>query len=151
MIKIEIKQNIFINLPIGDVFAYISALENTTVWSSSTLSIKLLSAESVQAGATVQVMIRFLGRWLDLTFEVIEYQPDRCLTFKSVAGIAPCLLCYQFETAEDGGTMLYQEAVIHLAEGSQALVERVLRRQYECDMLTLKDVLEAMAACKIVD
>ena len=148
MIKIEIKQNIFINLPIENVFAYISALENTTVWSSSTISIKHLSSESIQVGDAVQVTIRFLGRWLDLTFEVIECQPDRCLTFKSVAGIAPCLLYYQFEPAEDGGTTLYQEALIHLAEGGQALIERVLRRQYECDLLTLRDVLEARAACK---
>jgi len=148
VIKIEINQRIFVHLPIEDVFAYISALENMTTWSSSTISISQLSPGQLQVGATVRVTIRFLGRWLDLTFEVIEYAPDRCLTFKSVAGIAPCLLCYQFDLAEGGGTTLSQEATIHLMDGSQELVERVLRRQYECDLLTLKDLLEARAACK---
>jgi len=149
VIKIEIKQNIFVNLPIEEVFAYISALEKTTNWSSSTISIKPLSPGAIQVGATMQVTIRFLGRWLDMNFEVIEYQPNRCLTFKSVSGVAPCFLCYQFEPAEDGGTTLSQEALIHLTEGSQALVERVLRRQYECDLLTLKDILEARSPTEL--
>lgn len=142
MSKIEIKQSIFINLAIEEVFAYISALENTTHWSSSTISIGQLSPGAIQVGATLRVTIRFLGRWLDMNFEVIEYQPNRCLTFKSISGVASCFLCYQFEPAEDGGTVLSQEALIQLTEGSQ-VVERVLRRQYECDLLTLKDVLEA--------
>lgn len=143
MIKIEINQTIFINLPIEEVFAYISVLENMTEWSSSTISIKPRSPGAIQVGATMQVQIRFLGRWLDMTFEVIEYQPNRCLTFKSVSGMAPCFLCYHFEPAEGGGTTLSQEALIHFIGGSQALVGRVLRRQYECDLLTLKDLLEA--------
>lgn len=151
MIKIEIKQHININLPIGEVFAYMSTLENMTDWSGSTISIKQLSPGAMQVGATVRVTVRFLGKWLGIIFEVIEYRPDHCLTFKSVSGIVPCLLCYQFEPAREGGTTLSLEAVIHLTEGNQALVERVLRRQYECDLLTLKDLMEARAACKIAD
>ena len=96
----------------------------------------------------MQVTVRFLGRWLDMTFEVIEYQPNRCLTFKSISGVASCFLCYQFEPAEDGGTSLCLEALIHLSEGSQSLVGRILRRQYECDLLTLKDLLEARLPVK---
>lgn len=149
MIKVEINQTIFINVPTEEVFAYISALEKTTNWSSSTISIRPLFSGAIQVGATMQVTIRFLGRWLDMIFEVIEYQPLRCLTFKSVSGIASCFLCYHFEPAEDGGTTLSQEALIHFTEGSQALVERVLRRQYECDLLTLKDLLEARPSAEL--
>lgn len=148
MKKIEIKQSIFVNQPIEEVFAYLSTLENTTDWSGCIISIKQLSPGAMQVGATVQVTTRFLGRWLVMSAEIIEYHPNRCLTFKSVSGAAPSFLCYQCEPAEGGGTTLFQEALIHLTEGNQALVERVLRRQYEYDLLTLRDVLEARSSAE---
>jgi len=66
------------------------------------------------------------------------------------AVVAPCLFCYQFEPVEDRGTIVSQEAVIHLTGSmlglEEPVVTRVVRRQLEHDLLTLKDLLEASAA-----
>ena len=87
---------------------------------------------------------------MDITFEIVEYEPDRCLTIKSLSGITPCLFSYQFEQTEDGATTVSLETVIHLTGGTLGLTEsvttNVVRRQLVHDLLTLKDILEAGAA-----
>src|SRR6266568_1731989 len=101
-------------------------------------------------GARARSTIRFLGRWLDTTFEIVECEPSRSLTIKSISGVSPCLFYYQFEPVEDGGTTVSQEALIHLIEGTldvaDLVVTNVVRRQLTYDLLTLKDMLEARAS-----
>jgi uncharacterized membrane protein len=150
LIQMNVKQSIVINLPVEDIFAYMSDLENLVDWSSVTITVRNISPGAIHVGATVRSTIRFLGRWSDMTFEIVECEPSRSLTIKSIAGVAPCLFCYQFEPVEDRGTIVSQEAVIHLTGSRLGLAEpvvtRVVRRQLEHDLLTLKDLLEASAA-----
>ncbi|HAE84010.1 MAG TPA: hypothetical protein DDW33_05195 [Ktedonobacter sp.] len=147
LITIKVKQNIFINVPAKEIFAYISNFENMVDWSSTIITVRKISSGAVEMGATVRSTIRFLGKWLDITFEIVEYEPGRYLTIKSVSGIAPFLFCYQFEPVEDGGTTISQKAVIHLPEGilemKAPVITSAVRRQIEYDLQTLKDMLEA--------
>ena len=149
MIKMNVKQSIVINLPIEEIFAYMSDIENMVDWSSVTIAVRKISPGELQVGATVRSTIRFLGTWLDITFEIVEYEPSRYLTFKSISGVTPCLFCYQFEPTEDGGTTVSQGTIIHLTGGvldlAEPVVTSVVRRQLEHDLLTLKDILEARA------
>ncbi len=150
MIQINVKQSVVINLPAEEVFAYMSDLENLVDWSNVVIAVRRSSPEARHVGATVRSTIRFLGRWLDTTFEIVECEPSRSLTIKSISGVSPCLFCYQFEPVEDGGTTVSQEALIHLIEGmldlADPVVTSVVRRQLAYDLLTLKDMLEARAS-----
>lgn len=149
LITIKEKQNILIKLPIEEIFAYMSNFENLSDWSSVIVNVKRTSDRAVQVGARVRSTIRFLNRWMEMTFEIVECEANRCLTIKSISGISPCLFCYQFEPGEDGGTIVSQEAVIHHMEGVVELTESVVisavRRQLAYDLQTLKDILEAKA------
>jgi len=149
MIPVHIKHRLVIQQPIKEVFAYISNLENLVEWSSSAITIRKLTSGAVQAGAMVQLASRFLGKWQNLTFEVVEYDPCRWLTIKSLSGVAPCHFSYQFESAEERETVVSQEAMISLTEGRVVqpahVVISALRRSLDCDLLTLKDLLEARA------
>lgn len=144
------RQSIIINLPAEEIFAYISDFENLIDWSGATISIRKTSPGEIRVGATVRSTIRFLGRWMDLTFEIVECEPGHCLTIKSLSGATPCLFCYQFEPIEDDATNVSLETVIHITGGILGLTEsaitNVICRQLEHDLLTLKDVLEANAA-----
>src|SRR5436305_1891934 len=80
-----------------EISAYLCNLEHLVDWSSIVIAVKKGSAEKASVGATARSTIRFLGRWFDMTFEIVEYEPGRFLTIKSTSGIAPCLFCYQFE------------------------------------------------------
>jgi len=150
LFTINVKQNIFIDLPAEEIFAYISNLENLVDWSSTVIALRKASPGTIQVGATFLSTIRFLSKWLSLTFEIVEYEPDRYLAIKSTSGVSPCLFCYQLDPGEEGGTSLSQEMTIHHVEGFVELalpvVESAVRRQLEYDLFTLKEMLESRAS-----
>jgi uncharacterized membrane protein len=144
------RQTVVINLPAEDIFTYVSDFGNLADWSGSTIAGRKISPGEMQVGAAVRCTHRFLGRWMEMTFEVVEYEPGRCLTIKSLAGVTPCLFSYQFEPLEDGATRVSLETVIHLTGAilglTDSVVAKMIRRQLGHDLLTLKDLLEASAA-----
>jgi carbon monoxide dehydrogenase subunit G len=148
--KMEFKQNVIINLPPEEIFAYMSDLENLADWSSVVISARKTSPESMHVGATMRCTIRFLGRWFDNAFELVECQPSCYLTIKSISGIAPWLVAFRLEPVEGDGTVVSSEHVIHHTGGFLGLAEpaitNMIRRQVEHDLLTLKDILEAQAS-----
>lgn len=150
IMKIYVKQCIVINLPTEDIFAYVSNLENLLDWSSVILSVKATSPGVGGVGAAAKSTFRFLGKWSEMTLEVVECMPSHSLTIKSTSGVAPCLFCYQFEQLEHGGTSIALDIVISLIEGFRGLTEQVvtnaIRRDMEHDLLTLKDMLETNAS-----
>ena len=149
MIQMNIKQSVVIDLAAEDIFAYMSDLENQADWSSVVIMVRNISPGVLHVGTRVRSTIRFLGRWLDMVFEVVECEPGRSLTIKSIAGVAPCYFCYHLEPVEDGVTTVSQEAMIQLSGMlglEEPVVARVVQRQMEHDLLTLKDLLEASAA-----
>ncbi|MBO0794469.1 MAG: hypothetical protein J2P36_26440, partial [Ktedonobacteraceae bacterium] len=111
------------------------------------IAIEKISPGELGIGARVQCTVRFLGKWLTMTFEIIEYEPNRCLSIKSITGVAPCLFCYQIEPDENSMAILSQEVVIHLTEEMLDLttssLTSVVRCQLAYDLRTLKDVLES--------
>jgi uncharacterized membrane protein len=142
----KVKYSVVINLPIEEIFAYVADFENLADWSGVVIAIRKKSPGAICVGTTLRSTIRFLGRWLDMVFEVIESEPNRYLTVKSISGGTPCLFCYQFDPAEDGGTNISVEAMVHFAGIvglAEPVVTRAIRRQLEHDLLTLKDMLEA--------
>lgn len=152
MIKIKIENSMVINLPTEEIFAYMSDVEKLAEWSSAVISSKKTSPGEMHVGTTIQSTIRFLGRWLDMTYEIVECEPGHQLTFKSIAGVAPSFFCYRFEPSEGGGTIVSQEAIINCTGKIVGLAEPVVintvRRQIEHDLLILKDLLEARAAMR---
>jgi uncharacterized membrane protein len=139
-----------INLPADEIFAYVSNFENLVEWSGAVISVRKTSPGALDVGARVESTIRFLGKWLDMTYEIVEYEPCRYLAFKSISGVAPCFFCYQFEPVEGGRTKFSPEALIDLTGTILGLAESVaknaVRRQIKHDLLMLKDLLEARAA-----
>jgi len=141
------RQSVVINLPVQDVFAYVCDFANLIDWAGCTVAVRKTSPGEMQVGSTIRNTIRFLGRWMDITFEIVEFESAHCLTLKSLSGISPCLFSYQFEALEDGATHVTLEMVLHIACGMlrlpEAALSNVLRRQVMHDLLTLKDLLEA--------
>ena len=156
MTTINIKQRVFIHVSTEDIFRYVSDLDNLIDWSSTTIAVRKLTPDEIGLGTVVRNTVHFLGRWQDITFEIVEYHPNNYLTVKSISGAAPGLFSYQFEPAEKGGTDVSIEVVLHLtldrADLTEPVVVSAIRRQVEYDILTLKDVLEArLPIVKAVD
>jgi Polyketide cyclase / dehydrase and lipid transport len=144
------KQSVFIHRPAGDIFTYLTAGEHLVDWSSVVLAVRADPCGPIQGGSRLRITTQFLGRWMETTYEVVECQPASHLTFKGTTGIEPCVFSYQFETT-GGGTSVSLESLVslHLQAGilglPEAVVETIVKRQIQHDLLTLKDVLETRA------
>ena len=146
MDTLKIEQSVFINLPVEEIFAYMSNLENLVDWSGVVISARKISSERMLVGTTVRLTIHILGRWFDTTYEIVECVPGRYLTYKSISSIAPCLICYQYKSVESLGTNVIVEETINFTGGFLGFAEPVITgaisRQLSSDLLTLKDILE---------
>lgn len=147
LIRIKVSQSVIINQTAAEVFAYLSDLENLLDWSGAVIAVRKISPGPMCVGATIRSTTRFLGRWSDITFEIVEYKPGRYLTIKSLSGATPCLFCYQFDARECGNVNVSLEAVLHFTEGilglEASVVKNLVRGQIEHDLQTLKAMLEA--------
>jgi uncharacterized membrane protein len=149
MWEIRARQSILIRRPAQEIFACLSDLENMTGWSGALISVQKMTPEAVCPGTLVKSKICFFERWVEIVFEVVEYEPARYLSFKSIAGTVPCLFCYQFESVQDVGTVISEEATIHLLTLPKGLTEQevadAVNFQMEGDLRTLKERLETGA------
>ncbi len=156
MTKISVKQAIIIHMHVKDVFAYMSKLENLSNWSSVIISIRAnpLTAKTGMGvvgamGVTAKSTVRFLGKWSEMVLQVVECEPNSCLTIKSTSSIAPCLFHYRFEQLENGGTSIAEDITVSLIGDFEDSIEQrvtnAIWRDAQHDLLTLKDMLETGA------
>src|SRR5258708_237586 len=147
LIEIKIEQCLVINLPAEKIFDNLADVENWVEWSSVVIAVRKTAPGIISVGATWRCTTRFLGRWLETTYELVEHEPSHFFTLKSISGLCPAIFSYRLEEIESGRTNVSVEAVIHHVEGILGLEELVVvsavRRQMEGDLQTLRDILEA--------
>jgi uncharacterized membrane protein len=148
----KIEQCLVINLPAEKIFDYMVDAENLVEWSSAVIAVRKTMPGMISVGATWRYTTRFLGRWLETTYELVEHEPSHLFTLKSISGLCPAIFSYRLEAIECGRTNVSLEAVIHHIEGFLVLEEPVVtsavRRQIEGDLQTLRDILEARTSIK---
>jgi uncharacterized protein YndB with AHSA1/START domain len=144
------EQSVIIHRPAGDIFTYLTESEHLMDWSSVVLAVRVAPSGPIQGGSRLRITTRFMGRWMETSYEVVECQPHSHLTFKGTTGIDPCVFSFQLDATE-GGTSVSLESLVslYLQAGMlglpEAVVESIVKRQIQHDLLALKDVLEARA------
>lgn len=143
MIKIE--ESLKINRPIEDVFAFVADIENLPQWAAPVIEARQTSNGEVGVGTKQSQVAQFLGRKIETTQEVTEYELNKKLSTKATSGPLPLEVHYTFEPADDG-TMMTLEGFVE-AEGvfslAEPIVGRMLIRQTKADAENLKALLEA--------
>ena len=146
MVEIKARESVLIHRSADEIFGCLSDLENMPGWCGALVSLQKMTPEAICPGTIVKSRIHFFERWVEIVFEIVEYEPGRYLSFKSIAGSVPCLFCYQFEPSPNGGTTISEEAAIHLFSLPNDLTETEvvgsISHQLTCDLLMLKALLE---------
>jgi uncharacterized membrane protein len=145
MIKVE--NSVIINRPIGEVFEFVSNIENLPQWAGPVLEAKQTSDGAVGVGATQTQVAQFLGRKIETSQEVTEYEPNKKFSTKTTSGPLPMEIHYILEPAAEG-TKVTLEGNVDAGgffKVAEPLVARMLKRQTESDAANLKDLLEARA------
>src|SRR5437868_13999728 len=141
----KVERTLIINQPVEKVFAYITNPRNNPKWQPDILDSRVTPDEPTHVGTRVTDVRSLLGRKLELTTEVIEFEPNKMMRVKSTSGPIPFRGYITFEPI-DGGTR-----VDFLAEaeptGFFKMAERMFsstwRKGVEDSLNKLKEVLEA--------
>ena len=131
--------------PPEEVFAYITNFENNPNWQNGMKSCKFTSEGPVGVGTTYEQVASFLGRTIQTTFEVTEFEPNRRIKFVSRQSTFPLRIVRAVEPIE-AGTHVHAEI-----EGEPTgilkllgpLLDGMVTKSIQKDYAKLKLLLEA--------
>jgi hypothetical protein len=135
-----------IELPVRDVFDFMSVPENNFQWQYGTLATARLSEEISSIGTFFRSIGHSMGRRNLSTFEVTEYEPNRKYAFKSLSGPFRLQTFYTFEMVDTSCTKIdisIQAEVVDFAQMDEDVLEKQMRKQLEENLAMLKNHLEA--------
>lgn len=143
MLKVE--ETVVVGRPIEEVFALLTDPARIPEWQSSALEAHLDGGGPMHVGSTVLEQRKFLGRRMESTMEVLEYEPPHRFRVKASSGPIPFDVTNTLSAAE-GGTRI--DAVLEGEPGgffrlAEPLVGRAVARELRNNLETLKDILEA--------
>jgi len=140
-----VETSVFIERPVEQVFAYTSDPARVAEWAGPVVESKQTSPGAVGVGTTSTRVTQMLGRTMEATYEITEYEPNKAFADVTTSGPVQINSRLLFD-AVDGGTKvtiigdLEPGGFFKLAE---PLILRTARRQVAADAQTLKDLLES--------
>jgi len=131
--------------PIRQVFDFMSAPENDFQWQYGTLASARLSEGTSSIGTLFRSIGHLVGRRIESTFEVTEYEPNRKYGFKSLSGPLNSQTSYTFEIASGSTkvTVSTQANLVNFLQVGEGILEKKMKKQLREDLAMLKDILEA--------
>lgn len=139
------EASVVINRLVEEVFAYLSDVRNWSQWNPSFLEGEQTSEGPVGVGTTARGVSQFLGRRMEWTGEVTEYEPNRKVEEKITSGPMSMELSLTFEPVEGGTRLTFvgEGEIGGLFRMADPIVKRMMQRQLEGNLTNLKDILEA--------
>lgn len=141
---INLISNKLIYRPITEIFDFISTPENDFQWQYGTLTSAQISEGVAKVGAFFRSIGHFMGRRIESTFEITEYEPTRKYGFKSLSGPMHSRTLYTFETA-GGATKInvsMQASAVNLFQADEGILEKQMKKQLKENLEMLKQILE---------
>jgi carbon monoxide dehydrogenase subunit G len=143
----RVEEEIVIDRPPEEVFAFVTAPENDREWVSTAVERQREKEGPIGVGSRIRAVDKFLGRRIESTLEVTEHEPSTRSTIRLEGPIA-ARGSYVLEP-EDGRTrfrwILDAEAGLgglYLGRLTDPLVTFAFRRRVRADLGRLKDALE---------
>jgi hypothetical protein len=121
-----------------------STPENDFQWQYGTLASAQISEGTSKRGTSFRSIGHLLGRRVQSTFEVTEYEPNKKYGFKSLSGPLQSHTSYTFEM-ETGSTQIdisTQVTRINFFQVNQGVLEKQMKKQLKENLAILKDLLE---------
>jgi len=141
MIKLEIS--LHINRPVAEVFKYLNDPTKMPEW-NPIIEEATASETPVKAGTRIRTRARMLGRKVEGTLEVLEYELNKRVVQKSDEPFS-FKVTNTFQ-AENGGTRLVSAAEAELGgffKLSEPIFARIAKKQAQAGLETAKELLEA--------
>lgn len=147
------EHTVMINRPIEEVFAFAADPAKDPLWQTSIVEIRRDTEGPIEVGSRVTEVRHFLGRRIETTWEVIDYDPPKTSAIKTISGPVPFSGRYSFEPV-DGGTRMtfsFETDASGFFKLAEPVMARMIRREIESNSGHLKDLLEADADRSLED
>jgi uncharacterized membrane protein len=143
--SVDVSTEITIDRRCDDVWAYAADPANAPDWYENIESVEWRTAPVLRVGARIAFVARFLGRRLEYTYEVVEFEPGSRLVMRTSEGPFPMETTYTWETVAAGRTRMTlrnRGAPAGFSKLMAPLMARAMRRANRKDLARLKDRLE---------
>lgn len=138
-----VEQQITIDRPLADVFAYFADLKNTPRWRPEVLDVRDVSGPLAE-GTTFSEIVNFMGKKA-YTMRVTDFSPGQRVTIEAVTGPGALpIQSFRFESI-GGGTRFSIRADVRtsgLFRLLEPLMPRMFRTMWAGYLVNLKRLLE---------
>jgi len=145
---ITVSQEITINRPVEQVFAFATNPENFPQWQSEIVSSKVVTEGPLRVGSQFTEVVKIMGRPNDTLCEVTEYEEPKLMSFESKSSKAIDYGGRLAFDAVDGGTQVNLTGTASLKDLwrlAQPMFAGELKRGVADELNKLKTVLEAQS------
>ncbi|HSS09783.1 MAG TPA: SRPBCC family protein [Acidimicrobiales bacterium] len=143
---VNVKTEIEIDRPRGEVAAYASDPDNATAWYENIKTVEWRTPKPVAVGSRIAFVAQFLGRRLTYTYEVREIVPDERFVMSTAEGPFPMETTYTWRDAPTGGTQMElrnQGEPSGFSKLAAPVMAAAMRRANNKDLARLKAILES--------
>jgi Polyketide cyclase / dehydrase and lipid transport len=142
---VDVVTEIEIERPREDVSAFAADPSNATAWYKNIKEVQWETAPPLAVGSRVRFRAQFLGRTLDYTYEVQEFEPGRSLVMATAQGPFPMRTAYSWDDIAPGATRMTLRNTGQPAgfvAVAAPIMARAMRMANEADLRRLKALLE---------
>ncbi|MQA96493.1 MAG: hypothetical protein GEV11_18275 [Streptosporangiales bacterium] len=145
--RFRVKHGVFIERPPGEVFDFVSDVENSQKWQATLFDTgdqQELANGKLRNRSKVRDSRNILGKKVESEWQVIDFQPGKTITMELSEG-SPVYWKMSFSVEQvDGGTFLTGEGGGDLGEVGMtpAAFGRSCQTMLQNDLNTLRDLLE---------
>lgn len=141
---IRLKEEIIVNRPVEEVFAFLSTLENIPKWQSA-LSSHVISQGPMRVGTKFEESFKMMGRTVDVVCEITEFERSQKIGWESASSqIIDFESRFLFDPAGSGTRVRFEGG--SALKGLWRLVEPLaggeFRRELKAELEKLKTVVE---------
>ena len=142
---VDVVTEVEIGRPRELVAAFAADPGNAAEWYRNIRSVAWETPPPALVGSRIRFIARFLGRTLEYTYEIREFDAGRRLVMSTAEGPFPMETTYTWEDAGSAATRMTlrnRGEPSGFASVSAPLLARAMRRANEADLRRLKELLE---------
>ena len=142
---VDVTTDILIERPPGVVSVYACDPTNAPQWYGNLKSVDWKSEPIVHVGSKIAFVAEFLGKRLEYTYEIVEYEPGERFVMRTAEGPFPMETIYTFKETPEGHTHMTLRnhgEPSGVSKLMAPMIQAAMRNANEKDLAKLKQILE---------
>jgi carbon monoxide dehydrogenase subunit G len=141
---VRVESGVDVARPPAEVFAYISNFEHNPEWQGGMVDARFTTKGPLRVGSRYDQVAKFMGKRIDSSFEVVEYEPDRLVKATTTSSSFPITFTRKVEPAGDGTrvTAIVEGDASGFFRLAEPLMRRKVQKSIDADYENLKRILE---------